>query len=91
MAKIELENGKYTVINALNEGGVFEALRYGEKWRNLAGDNLVLAMAHEIERLRDEISFIANVDMVTNAYDVEHVAVSVKSWAIRALEGGFAE
>lgn len=45
------------------------------------------ALITEVERLRNEISFIANVDMVTNAYNVEHVAVSVKSWALNALEG----
>jgi len=85
MAKIEL--GEYTIINELNEGGGLRALRHGEEWRNLAGDNMVLAMFSEIERLRNEISFIANVDMVSGAYDAEHVAVSVKSWALDALEG----
>ncbi|MEX3713516.1 hypothetical protein ABFV99_14025 [Cytobacillus horneckiae] len=43
--------------------------------------------ADEVERLRNEISFIANVDMVKNAHDAEHVAVSVKSWASDTLEG----
>lgn len=41
----------------------------------------------EVERLRKEISFIAHVDMVTNAYDIEHVAVSVQSWAKKVLDG----
>ncbi|MEI2356115.1 hypothetical protein [Mesobacillus zeae] len=45
------------------------------------------ALLAEVKRLRDEISFIANVDMVSGAYDVDHVAVSVKCWALRALEG----
>lgn len=40
----------------------------------------------EVERLRNEINFIANVDM-SRAYDAEHVAVSVKSWALNVLEG----
>ena len=57
MTKIDFENGKYTVINALSEGGDFKALRYGEDWRSLNGDNLVYAMFCEIERLRDAISW----------------------------------
>lgn len=52
MAKIELSDGKYTVIDELGEGGGFRALRHGEEWRDLAGDNLVYAMFCEIERLR---------------------------------------
>lgn len=52
MNKLELMDGKYTVINELHEGGGFRALRYGEEWRSLSGDNLVLAMYHEIERVR---------------------------------------
>ena len=54
MSKIELMDGKYTVVNELEEGGGFRALRYGEEWRNLVGDNLVLAMAYEIEELKAE-------------------------------------
>lgn len=34
--------------------GVFHALRHGEQWRTLVGDNLALAMAYEIQHLRDE-------------------------------------
>jgi hypothetical protein len=41
----------------------------------------------EIERLRREISFIAHVDLVKNAYDKEHIAVSVQSWALNVLDG----
>jgi translation initiation factor 2B subunit (eIF-2B alpha/beta/delta family) len=42
------EDGKYTVIN---NNGVLKALRYGEEWRDLTGDNLIGAMLSEIERL----------------------------------------
>ncbi|WP_060210220.1 hypothetical protein [Sporosarcina koreensis] len=55
MNKIVLDNGKYTVINELGEGGGFRALRHGEEWRSLAGDGLVLAMYHEIERLNEQL------------------------------------
>lgn len=57
MREIELENGKYTVVNELMSGGHLYALRYGEPWRNLNGDNLILAMYHEIERLYEELEY----------------------------------
>lgn len=50
MDKIELEGGKYTLVN---DDGRLYALRYGEAWRDLAGDGLVLALFHEVEQLRD--------------------------------------
>lgn len=53
--KIDLLSGKYTVIDELSEGGGFRALRYGEEWRDLTGDQLVYSMFCEIERLRNEI------------------------------------
>lgn len=54
---ITLEDGKYRVVLPRNylDGGM-KALRYGQPWRNLAGDNLILAMAQEIDRLRKQIS-----------------------------------
>lgn len=42
-----LEGGKYCVEN---KHGVLKACRYGEVWRDLSGDGLVLALVHEIER-----------------------------------------
>jgi len=67
MIRIELLDGKYTVVNELEEGGGFRALRYGKEWRNLAGDNLVLAMAYEIEELREKLA--ETEDMLSNAFD----------------------
>lgn len=64
--KIELEYGKYTIINGLEVGEGLQALRYGEEWRNLAGDGLVLAMYHEIERLRDTITWGVSCVQCTN-------------------------
>ena len=50
MYKLELNNGKYTIIEDL-ENGKFEALRYGEEWRDLTGDNLILALVSRIKKL----------------------------------------
>jgi len=53
--KIDLDNGNYTL---LFEEGKLRALRYGEEWRDLVGDNLVLVMGFEIERLRKRLELI---------------------------------
>ena len=46
---ITLDNGKYTVV--CKDNGSLEALRYGEPWRDLTGDNLILALCQRIEKL----------------------------------------
>lgn len=43
-------DGKYTV--AQYRGGRVEAFRYGEKWRDCTGDELILALAQELHELR---------------------------------------
>lgn len=47
----------------------------------------VSALLDEIKRLRSELSFITNVDLLKNAYDAEHVAMSIRSWALDVLDG----
>lgn len=56
MEQVELENGKYTIVNSLDSGGGMLCLRYGKPWRNLAGDNLVLAMFHCIKELEEQVA-----------------------------------
>jgi len=53
---IKLDNGKYEVI--LDQDGSkfnFHALRYGEQWRDLIGDNLILAMFYKIQDLENKL------------------------------------
>lgn len=57
--RMKLGNGKYEIVNGLMKGEGIKALRYGEDWRNLNRDNLVLAMYHEITYLREGLEFIA--------------------------------
>lgn len=54
MTSIQLEDGKYTVEH--NHGAGLCARRYGQLWRDLTGDGLVLAMAQEIEQLREQLA-----------------------------------
>lgn len=55
--KIELYDGKYTVIFN-NTTGEFKALRYGEEWRSLTGDGMILAMFFRIQELEEKIKVI---------------------------------
>lgn len=52
--EVDISDGKYTVIQ--DETGAIKALRYGEDWRDCVGDNLILALAQEVERLRELVS-----------------------------------
>ena len=70
MTRIELDDGKYTVVH--DSGAGRHALRYGEHWRDMTGDGLVLAMAQEIEDLRRRI------------VPVQQVSVPASSFASRA-------
>lgn len=44
---------KYELVEDLKNGR-FECLRYGETWRDLVGDNLLLAMFYRIQELEEE-------------------------------------
>ena len=54
MIKEDFVNGKYTVI--FEDSGGLKALRYGEEWRDLTGDGLVLSMLQEVEELRQIVN-----------------------------------
>lgn len=56
--QINLRDGKYSIIQ--KENGSLEALRYGESWRDLTGDNLVYAMTVEIQKLTKALSELLN-------------------------------
>jgi hypothetical protein len=56
--KIKLDNGKYEVTVGMN--GEAKATRYGEQWRDLTGDNLILFMAMKIEEQEEIIKEAKN-------------------------------
>jgi ubiquinone biosynthesis protein UbiJ len=51
--KVTIYDGKYTVIQ--DERGRLRALRHGEEWRDCTGDELILALAQEVEDLRKRV------------------------------------
>jgi hypothetical protein len=54
MAEIDFkyitQDNKYSLI--FYKSGKFEALRYGQPWRDLTGDGLVLALVSELIELK---------------------------------------
>lgn len=54
MIDISVADGKYKIV--FDPRGVgFKAYRYGEDWRDLTGDGLILALVQEIEDLRGRL------------------------------------
>jgi hypothetical protein len=52
--RVKICDGKYTVIQ--HPDGGLKALRYGQPWRDCAGDGLILALALEVEELREALA-----------------------------------
>jgi hypothetical protein len=48
---VTVYDGKYTVRQ--DASGRLTALRYGQPWRDCVGDGLILALAQEVQNLRD--------------------------------------
>jgi len=61
MYKLNLDNGKYTIYEDLNNG-IFKAERYREEWRDLAkeGDNLIYFLVMKIQELEEKNKKINN-------------------------------
>lgn len=56
-------DGKYSIriINKIENGKpnlTIDALRYGEKWRDCIGDNLIFAMAYKIQDLQTDVDYL---------------------------------
>lgn len=51
---------KYEIILDNTNGFEFKALRHGEEWRDLVGDNLILQMFYEILQLKEENEKLKN-------------------------------
>lgn len=58
---IELDNEKYTIVYDETNSFPEKCLRYGEKWRNLVGDNLMFWLCQRIEELEEELDDVNDV------------------------------
>lgn len=82
LLNITVEDGKYTLV--MPHAGPLHALRYGEEWRDLTGDNFVLSLGQEIERLRTALKEITEWE-AESAYDSERKLEAVIRLARQAL------
>ena len=57
MIRVNVSDNKYTVLIPETAEERLVALRYGEPWRDLVGDKLILGLAQELHDLRE---FLAN-------------------------------
>lgn len=53
--KVSVANGKYEIIIEELPKYKAYALRYGEPWRDILGDNLIHALATELYGAREEL------------------------------------
>lgn len=58
--RVTVQDGKYTVI--MENDGRLHALRHGEPWRDCVGDKLILALAQEVETLREKVKELTNAN-----------------------------
>ena len=59
ITSIKLDNNKYEIQHNFDDPNktevIFKALRYGEEWRNLVGDNLIYWLVMEIDELKKKL------------------------------------
>lgn len=65
MRKIKVN--EYEIVEDLNNG-VFKALRNDEEWKSLIGDNFVLSLVDELERVKGRLSEADN--LISEAHDL---------------------
>jgi len=79
LLRVTIGDGKYTIVQDHN--GELKALRHNEEWRDLIGDNLILTMAQEIEKLRiaamNQLSFSPQSNTIGNAKSDQSIATII--------------
>lgn len=61
--RLKLGNGKYEYVR--EDSGEQYALRHGEEWRNLNGDNLIYYLSVHIEKQTETIERLTELMLVT--------------------------
>jgi uncharacterized coiled-coil protein SlyX len=54
--RVDLDNGKYTVLIGEEVGEITTALRHGEPWRDILGDKLIFNLAYEVHEQQARIA-----------------------------------
>lgn len=84
---VTLEDGKYKLEH--DGTGYLRALRYGEPWRDLTGDKLMLALVQRIEEL--EAAPFGSGDLFWGEDDTEDCATSLDDLLQQRADNGCLE
>lgn len=68
MRKLKVD--EYEVVEDLSNG-VFKALRHNEEWRDLIGDNFVLALVEKLDQARNLLDEAHDTLDDVHCYDTE--------------------
>ena len=87
MVKVSICDGKYTIIQ--DASGRTKLLRYGEPWRWVTGDNVILGAAYEIQKLQERIKQLEDARTVAAANSLANMMYYEDAIAkIKRLEKG---
>lgn len=86
MINVSICDGKYTIIQ--DASGRTKLLRYGEPWRWVTGDNVILGAAYEIEKLQVRIKQLEEQLAESNAHRERLIVSSMEAWARIDDQGG---
>ncbi len=83
MRNLKLMDGEYEIVEDLHNG-VFECYRKGEKWRDLTGDNMVLALVDELDKYKHVLEGVKRVidrepleDLTTSEDEIDTIVSRV--------------
>jgi hypothetical protein len=87
MVKVTICDGKYTIIQ--DASGRTKLLRYGEPWRWVTGDNVILGAAYEIQKLQERINQLEDARTIAAANSLANMMSHEDALAkIKRLEEG---
>lgn len=79
---LTVSDGKYKVIF---DGRGLRALRYGEEWRSLVGDNLVMGLCHKVMELQDKLASQSGAAPSPREPDTESLLACIEGAALEQM------
>lgn len=78
MERLKINDTYEIIVNFTGDKDTqFKCLRYGEEWRDLIGDNMILAMFYRIQELEEALNYYSNCD---NYYKSEPTTMIPVLW-----------
>ncbi len=69
---LELDNGKY-IVYIKNKPYEFKALRHGEEWQDLVGNNLMFSLVAELDGAKKKITEAIRMLNYPGSYSANHI------------------